>query len=52
MPDAALWQDLALWACYRPLSGQGFALPDTTLRTYSLEEMRGKVVLLVYWALY
>ena len=30
----------------------GVQMPDTTLQDYVLEDQRGKVVLLVYWALF
>ncbi len=34
------------------MSLQGFQLPDTGLETYTLSDNRGKVTLLVYWALF
>ncbi len=48
-----LWQpEGEIGAMHDPFTLTGVQMPDTTLQDYVLEDQRGKVVLLVYWALF
>jgi len=44
--------DQGVGTSHEDFSAPGFQLPDTDERIYTLSEARGKVVVLVYWALF
>lgn len=49
-PEPALWEALTLARPDPALEAPGFALPDLTGRRVALRDLRGRVVLLYFWA--
>jgi peroxiredoxin len=45
-----VWEALTLGRPNRPVDAPGFALPDLDGRRLALTELRGRVVLLYFWA--